>query len=65
MKLKNIIAELKSSIENFIEGLVKQKKAFRKLEDRSFEIFQSEQQQQQQQKEWKKPKCLMEIHHVN
>ena len=65
MKLKNIIAELKSSIENFIEGLVKQKKAFRKLEDRSFEIFQSEEQQQQQQKEWKKPKCLMEIHHVN
>ena len=64
MKLKNIIAELKSSIENFIEGLVKQKKAFRKLEDRSFENFQSEQQQQQQ-KEWKKPKCLMEIHHVN
>lgn len=32
---------------SFIEGLVKQKKAFRKLEDRSFEIFQSEEQQQQ------------------
>ena len=32
---------------SFVEGLVKQKKAFRKLEDRSFEIFQSEEQQQQ------------------
>ena len=31
MKLKNTIAELKSSIESFIQRLVKQKKAFRKL----------------------------------
>lgn len=62
MKLKNIIAQLKSSIESFIEGVIKQKKALRKLENRPFEIFWSKEEEEQQQKKnaWKKPECLME-----
>lgn len=50
MKLKNIIAQLKSSIESFIEGVIKQKKALRKLENRPFEIFWSKEEEEQQQK---------------